>query len=76
MKKNITLGHSNQANSLDHAIDQLGGKISSSYLVRSGDQLWQIAARAQLSISQLKKINKLGPLSVLKVGQRLKLKLD
>lgn len=75
-RKPIVLEPSSQVSSLEHAIGQLGGKISRSYLVKSGDQLWQIAARAQLSVSQLKKINGLGPLSVLKVGQRLKLKLD
>ena len=72
----IILDHSLQSNSIEKAIKQLGGSINNTYQVKSGDQLWQIAARAQLSISQLKKINQLGPLSVLKVGQRLKLKLD
>lgn len=72
----IILDRSEQSNSTAQAIKQLGGPLENTYLVKTGDQLWQIAARARLSISQLKKINKLGPLSVLKVGQRLKLKLD
>lgn len=63
-------------NTLKAAIDHIGGKITDHHIVESGDQLWQIAARAQLSLNQLKRLNGLGPLSTLKVGQRLKLTLE
>ncbi len=74
--KRIIIDPSTQANSVEVAIQELGGSIENEYLVQAGDQLWQIAARANMSVLQLKKINGFGPLSVLKVGQRLKLKLD
>ncbi len=60
----------------EEAIKSLGGEIKGSYIISEGDQLWQIAARSRLSLKRLKLINGLGPLSTLKVGQRLKLSLD
>ena len=55
------------------AIKAIGGPIKGSYMVAEGDQLWQIAARSGLTLNQLKSLNGLGPLSVIKVGQRLNL---
>ena len=54
----------------------LGGPLKGEYTVRQGDQLWQIAARAQISVAQLKKLNGLSPLSVLQIGQRLRLDIE
>ena len=55
-------------------LNQLGGAIANSYYkVQSGDQIWQIAARARISVQRLRELNGLSPLSTLRVGQRLKL---
>lgn len=63
-----------QGSDAEAVISKLGGTISGMYQVRSGDQLWQIAARARLSVTQLRRLNGLSPLSVLRAGQKLKLK--
>lgn len=66
----------NKESTLSELINQLGGPIEGTYTVQVGDQLWQIATRAQISVEQLKKLNGLNALSILKVGQQLHLQLD
>ena len=58
------------------ALKALGGSLIGDYVVRRGDQLWQIAARAEISVAQLRKLNGLSPLSVLQIGQRLRLDVE
>ena len=50
-----------------------GTSTSKTYTVKSGDSLWSIAQKNQLSITQLKQINNLHSDLIL-VGQTLKLK--
>lgn len=45
----------------------------SSYRVRSGDTVTQIAKRFGISVSKIARLNNLGPSSLIKVGQTLKL---
>ena len=58
------------------ALEFIGGSIKGEYIVRQGDQLWQIAARAQISVAQLQKLNGLSSLSILQIGQRLRLDIQ
>ena len=58
---------------LARAIEILGGPLQGVYIVEEGDQLWQIAARAGIPLEKLRALNGLGPLSMIKVGQRLNL---
>jgi LysM repeat protein len=48
-------------------------KPVSSYRVRSGDTVTQIAKRFGLSVSKIARLNNLGPTSLIRVGQTLKL---
>lgn len=48
-------------------------KPSSSYRVKSGDTVSQIAKRFGVSISKIARLNNLGPTSLIRVGQTLKL---
>ena len=41
------------------------------YVVRQGDSLWEIAQRANVSVSALVKLNRIGPRDVLRIGQQV-----
>lgn len=44
---------------------------TSLYTVRKGDSLWEIAQRANVSVSALVKLNQIGPRDVLRIGQKV-----
>ena len=44
---------------------------TSLYMVRKGDSLWEIAQRANVSVSALVKLNQIGPRDVLQIGQKV-----
>jgi len=50
-----------------------GTRAVSTYRVRRGDNLWEIAKRFRTSVSSLRKANDLPRKSVIKVGQKLKI---
>ncbi|MFH1263295.1 MAG: LysM peptidoglycan-binding domain-containing protein [Pseudomonadota bacterium] len=57
----------------DAAVRTRLGKKPDVYAVRSGDTLWSISRRFDVSVSELRKWNRLNGQSGLKVGTRLKL---
>ncbi|MDQ6839470.1 MAG: LysM peptidoglycan-binding domain-containing protein [Actinomycetota bacterium] len=48
-------------------------RSSSTYVVRSGDNLWTIASARHLTVSQLSSVNGLDPSAILRVGTHLSL---
>jgi LysM repeat protein len=53
--------------------EAIKSKPVSSYRVKSGDTLTQIAKRFGVSVSKIARLNSLGPTSLIRVGQTLKL---
>ena len=60
----------------DDLVGQLGGPLRGEYRVKEGDRLWEIAVRAGVTIDHLITHNGLGPLSILQVGQTLRLDIQ
>lgn len=67
------LAPASTATEVTSAIPELAVKPVSHYRVKSGDTVTQIANRFGLSVTKIARLNNLGPTSLIRVGQNLKI---